>query len=86
MADAQALFDEYAIPACPEELSAPVLHRVLNYESLKPHIWGGKGVGSQGDGSAQFIARSKDDQQAAIEIIEHDLGMRSLKLSMRADV
>jgi len=85
MVEAQALFDEYAIPACPEELSAPVLHRVLNHEPLKAHIWGGKGVGSQGDGSAQFIARSKDDQQAAVEIIEQDLGMSSLKLSIRAN-
>ncbi len=86
MVDAQALFDEFAIPACPEELSAPVLHRVLNYEPLKPYIWGGKGVGSQGDGSAQFIARSKTDQQSAVEIIERDLGMRSLRLSIKANV
>jgi hypothetical protein len=33
-----------------------------------PHIWGGKGVGSQGDGTAQILARSADDQQAVIEI------------------
>mgnify|MGYP001553765770 FL=1 len=84
MVDAQALFDQYAIPACPDELTAPVLHRVLNHEPLKPHVWGGKGVGSQGDGSAQFIARSQDDQQKAVEIIERDLGMRSLKLTIRA--
>lgn len=84
MVEAQALFDRYAIPACPEELTAPVLHRVLNYEPLKPHIWGGKGIGSQGDGSAQFIARSQADQQAVIEIIERDLGMRCLPLTLRA--
>ena len=86
MVDAQALFDEFAIPACPEELSAPVLHRVLNYQPLEPYIWGGKGVGSQGDGSVQFVARSKADQQSAVEIVERDLGMRSLKLSIKANV
>jgi galactokinase len=84
MVEAQTLFDEYAIPACPAELTAPVLHRVLSYEPLGPHIWGGKGVGSQGDGSAQFVARSKNDQQTAIEIIERDLGMRCLGLTVRA--
>lgn len=84
MTEAQAFFDRYAIPACPEQLTAPVLHRVLNYEPLKPHIWGGKGVGSQGDGTAQFIARSEADQQAVIEIIERDLGMPCLKLTLRA--
>jgi UTP-glucose-1-phosphate uridylyltransferase/mevalonate kinase len=83
MVEAQAFFDRYAAPACPEELAAPVLHRVLNYEPLKPHIWGGKGVGSQGDGTAQFIARSEADQQAVIEIIERDLKMPCLTLTLR---
>ncbi len=83
MIEAQAFFDRYATPACPEELTAPVLHRVLNYEPLKPHIWGGKGVGSQGDGTAQFIARSETDQQAVIEIIERDLQMPCLTLTLR---
>ena len=84
MVEAQAFFDRYAIPACPEELEAPVLHRVLEHEPLKPHVWGGKGVGSQGDGSAQFIARSEADQQAVIEIIERDLEMGCLSLTLRA--
>jgi UTP-glucose-1-phosphate uridylyltransferase/mevalonate kinase len=83
MVEAQTFFDRYAAPACPEELAAPVLHRVLNYEPLKPHIWGGKGVGSQGDGTAQFIARSAADQQAVIEIIERDLDMPCLTLTLR---
>jgi len=83
MTEAQAFFDKYAGPACPEELTAPVLHKVLSYEPLKPHIWGRKGVGSQGDGTAQFLARSADDQQAIIEIIERDLNMSCLKLSMK---
>ena len=83
MGEAQTFFDRYALPACPEELTAPVLHRVLSYEPLKPHIWGGKGVGSQGDGTAQFIARSEADQQAVIEIIERDLEMDCLPLTLR---
>jgi UTP-glucose-1-phosphate uridylyltransferase/mevalonate kinase len=83
MTEAQAFFDRYAQPACPEELTAPVLHRVLKYEPLKPHIWGGKGVGSQGDGTAQFITRSAADQQAVIEIIERDLEMPCLTLTLR---
>ena len=82
MVEAQAFFDRYATPVCPEELAAPVLHRVLHYEPLKPHIWGGKGVGSQGDGTAQFMARSAADQQAVVEIIERDLGMPCLKLAL----
>jgi UTP-glucose-1-phosphate uridylyltransferase/mevalonate kinase len=83
MGEAQAFFDRYAAPACPEELTAPVLHRVLSYEPLRPHVWGGKGVGSQGDGTAQFITRSEADQQAVIEIVERDLGMPCLPLTLR---
>jgi UTP-glucose-1-phosphate uridylyltransferase/mevalonate kinase len=83
MVEAQEFFDRYATPACPEELTAPVLHRVLNHAPLKPHIWGGKGVGSQGDGTAQFITRSRGDQQAVIEILERDLGVECLELTIR---
>lgn len=83
MVEAQAFFDRYATPACPEELTSPVLHKVLAYEPLKPHIWGGKGVGSQGDGTAQFLARSEADQQAVVEIIERDLGMECHTLTLK---
>jgi UTP-glucose-1-phosphate uridylyltransferase/mevalonate kinase len=83
MVEAQAFFDRYATPACPEELTSPVLHRVLSYAPLQPHIYGGKGVGSQGDGTAQFLARSAADQQAIMEIIGRDLGMECLQLTLR---
>jgi len=83
MVEAQAFFDRYATPACPEELTAPELHRILNYEALKPHIWCGKVVGAQVDGTAQFITRSAADQQAVIEIIERDLGVSCLELTLR---
>jgi UTP-glucose-1-phosphate uridylyltransferase/mevalonate kinase len=84
MVEAQEFFDRYAIPACPEELTAPLLHRVLKYEPLKPYVWGGKGVGSQGDGTAQFLARSASDQQTVVEIVERDLKMSCLPLTIRA--
>lgn len=83
MVEAQQLFDQYATRACPEELAAPVLHQVLDNKQITPHIFGGKGVGSQGDGTAQFLACSENDQQAIVEIIERDLGMTSLKLTIR---
>jgi UTP-glucose-1-phosphate uridylyltransferase/mevalonate kinase len=82
MKEAQAAFDRYATPASPEELRAPVLHKVLAHAALAPHVWGGKGVGSQGDGTAQFVARSPADQEAAIGILERDLGLTALKLTL----
>lgn len=85
MKKAQAEFDKHLIPACPSELTSPVLHQVLNYEPIQPYILGGKGVGSQGDGTAQFVVKDESSQQKVIEIIERDFPqMQCLKLTMNA--
>ena len=80
MTEAQAAFDRHLIPACPSQLTAPVLHEVLSHAALEPYVYGGKGVGSQGDGSAQFVARDAESQQKVVEILERDFGMPCLKL------
>lgn len=82
MREAQEQFDRLAAPACPEELTSPVLHRVLTHPAVQPHVHGGKGVGSQGDGSAQFVAKSAADQRAAVEVLERDLGVSCLTLTL----
>jgi UTP-glucose-1-phosphate uridylyltransferase/mevalonate kinase len=85
MKRAQAEFDKHLIPACPSQLTAPVLHQVLNYEPIQPYILGGKGVGSQGDGTAQFIVANEENQQKLIEVIEQDFPqMQCLKLTLHA--
>jgi len=84
MVEAQSLFDRHLAPACPSQQTAPVLHRVLTYAPIQPHIWGGKGVGSQGDGTAQFICRSRQDQERTVELIESGLKMPCLRLTVRA--
>lgn len=82
MTEAQAGFDRFAAPACPDQLHAPVLHRVLSHAALAPHILGGKGVGSQGDGSVQFLARDEAGRDAAIRVLEKDLGLSCLRLTV----
>lgn len=86
MSEAQALFDHYAVPVCPEELTAPILHQTLSHPDLQQHIFGGKGVGSQGDGSVQFLARSAFDQQAVLRILGDTLGMPAYPLTIRQEV
>jgi UTP-glucose-1-phosphate uridylyltransferase/mevalonate kinase len=83
MVKAQKDFDTYATPVCPEELTAPVLHRILDFPALKPFVLGGKGVGSQGDGTAQFLVIGPQDQDMVEKIIENDLRLSSLKLTLR---
>ena len=80
----QDLFDLYAKPLCPDELTAPKLHEVLNYKPIQSLIWGGKGVGSQGDGSAQLLARDEGSRNKVIEILERDLEVSCLPLSLIA--
>ncbi len=83
MKRAQSEFDRCLIPACPSQLTAPALHEILNYQPIQPYILGGKGVGSQGDGTAQFIVKDEESQHKVIEIIERDFPqMQSLKLTL----
>lgn len=84
MKKAQSEFDKHVQPACPSQLTAPVLHQILNYGPIQPYILGGKGVGSQGDGTAQFIVKNQESQEKAIDIIERDLKMSCLKLVIQA--
>jgi galactokinase len=70
MQESQAIFDKLVAPHSPAELSSPLLHELLGYEPLTEHVYGGKGVGSQGDGTAQFVARSGSDRDAAMALIK----------------
>jgi UTP-glucose-1-phosphate uridylyltransferase/mevalonate kinase len=83
MVEAQKNFDRYAAPVCPEELTAPILHRVLDFKPLKPHIWGGKGVGSQGDGTAQLLVRGPAAQDEVVRIVQTELGLPCYKLTLQ---
>lgn len=69
MTQSQQNFDRLLAPSCPEELSAPLLHQLLNMQELQPLIYGGKTVGSGGDGTAQFVARSQADRHKAMSLI-----------------
>jgi UTP-glucose-1-phosphate uridylyltransferase/mevalonate kinase len=82
MNQAQLMFDQYVAPACPDQLSAPILHRALSYPSLAPYVLGGKGIGSQGDGSVQFLVQDEKSQEAVIRILENELGFSCLRLTI----
>ena len=55
----------------------------MAHPSLQPFIYGGKGVGSQGDGAAQLICRSLDDVDKVIAQIATDFPrMDCMRLSL----
>lgn len=84
MKEFQQNFDEKVMPACPKELTAPVLHSVINDENLQLYIYGAKGVGSQGDGTVQFLAKDKESQLALIEYLKTERGMSAFPLTLKA--
>ena len=69
MIGAQTLFDQAVAPMCPEELTSPKLHAVLEDPIIKQWTYGGKGVGSQGDGSVQFLAKDEECQQKVVDYL-----------------
>jgi galactokinase len=81
MSEAQALFDEQIAPASPEQLAAPRLHAVLAHPALRELAWGGKGVGSQGDGCAQLVARGPEERERLAARLERELGVRCWPLT-----
>lgn len=83
MTEAQAVFDEKVAPMCPTELQSPVLHKTLADPQLQALSYGGKGVGSQGDGSIQFLAKDEQCQKQIIDYL-NSLGMSAYALTLKS--
>ena len=81
MTEAEDLFNSHVAPMSPQELAAPKLRAVLADPQVLPLVYGGKGVGSHGDGSAQFLARDPDSQQQLIDYLNQQ-GMRAYPLTI----
>ena len=83
MTEAQEIFDSKVAPMCPDELTAPVLHRTLNDANIKALTYGAKGVGSQGDGTVQFLAKDEKCQAKLIDYLSNTLGMTAYSLTLK---
>lgn len=83
MTEAQALFDEKVAPMCPEELTSPVLHSILEDAMVKSLTYGGKGVGSQGDGTVQFLAKDTKTQKELVTYLQKEKGMTAYSLTLK---
>ena len=81
MTETEELFDRQVAPMCPSELTSPKLKAVLADEHIKELTYGGKGVGSHGDGSVQFLAKNADAQQELVDYLISK-GMPAYKLTI----
>ena len=82
MTEAQEQFDQLVAPACPSQLTAPLLHRVLDDPTVRRLSCGAKGVGSQGDGSVQFVTRDEATRQQLADHLRDAFGMTSFPLDL----
>lgn len=82
MKRAQEVFDEHVAPCCPSELSSPALHAVLGHPALHELAWGAKGVGSQGDGTAQILCRGREERVELARMLSMDSGVGLLELTI----
>ena len=80
MTEAEGMFDKYIAPMSPA-LWAPKLHETLHDAQIQPLVYGGKGVGSHGDGSVQFLAKSAEAQQQLIDYL-NARGMKAYPLTL----
>ena len=81
---AQKNFDKKVAPACPQELKSPVLHKILDDEYIKSLSYGRKGVGSQGDGTVQVLAKDYESQQLLLKYFKRKLHMDAFDLTIEA--
>ena len=81
MTEAEALFDAKVAPMS-SALWAPKLHAVLQDPTVQSLSWGGKGVGSHGDGSVQFLARSQETQKQLADYL-NEQGMKAYTLTLK---
>ncbi len=78
---AQRNFDEKVMPAC-TELIAPVLHETLDDPEIRKMTLGGKGVGSQGDGTVQFLVKDQKSAEKLQKYLQDKKGMPSFTLTL----
>lgn len=82
MTEAQEVFDRYVAPNSPSQLKSPRLHATLADPKIIELTYGGKGVGSQGDGSIQFLAKDEECQKKLVEYL-NDNDMPAYKLTIQ---
>ena len=83
MTEAQEVFDRFVAP-CSAALASPALHCVLAHPASLALAWGGKGVGSQGDGSAQFLCRGPEEREELSRRLSLLPGVSCLSLTLRS--
>lgn len=79
LSESQLQFDNL-VSNLSSALLAPKFHELQNDKELQNYIYGGKEIGSHGDGTALFIAKSRYDIDRAISYIQKKYGYNCEKI------
>ncbi len=80
MNEAQYNFDKFVVPKC-SELIAPKMHTILSDKFVLKNIYGGKCVGSGGDGAVQLIVKDEITQKKVIKYLNKVYGCLSYPIN-----
>ena len=84
MTQALDYMDTYGAAASPEQLTAPVLHSVIRDADVQALVLGAKGVGSNGDGTVQFLCADTDRAAQLCALLKSKFDMHSFALCIPA--
>lgn len=86
MKHGQQIFDECAIPNCPSQLTAPILHKLIDDQQLQTMSLAIKGIGSQGDGTAQLLCADQAAQTVVLLYLRDTFKYDAFPLTIPASV
>ncbi len=80
--DYQKNFDTKVAPVSPVELKSPILHSLLENKIIRNSSFGAKGVGSQGDGSIQILAKDEKSQKQIYNYLKTEYNLTPYLLTI----
>ena len=81
MTHSQKLIDESAGLIC-DDLKAPILHKVMEDENIKKWSYGAKGMGSNGDGSIEILAKNETCQTQIEKYLKEIYNMNAFSCNL----
>jgi galactokinase len=81
MTESQRLIDESAGKMC-KDLEGPKLHKIMNDEKIKELSYGVRGIGSNGDGAGEILAKDEKAQEEIIKYLKEKYQMDSFSVNI----
>lgn len=81
MSYSQRLIDDSASLIC-TDLKAPILHKIMEDSNIKMWSYGARGIGTNGDGSIEILAKNEKCQKKIEEYLMQEYNMKSFSCNI----